>query len=86
MGKMTDESNRDYARLSDLIVEALQLAIRQKDVAIGDMLSRALEMSLTRNAGIRDFVERRESLDEVRRILGEMADLKNASKGISDRH
>ena len=86
MGKMTDESNRDYARLSDLIVEALQLAIRQKDVAIGDMLSRALEMSLTRNAGIRDFVERRESLVEVGRFWGELADLKNASKGISDRH
>ena len=83
---MSDDSNRDYARLSDLIVEALQLAIRQKDVAIGDMLSRALEMSLTRNAGIRDFVERRESLEDVRRILSEMADLKNASKGISDRH
>ncbi len=83
---MSDETNRDYERLSDLIVEALQLAIRQKDVAIGDILSRALEMSLTRNAGIRDFVERRVSLEAIRRVLGEMTDLKNASKGISDRH
>ena len=52
---MTDEidydDDRPYQRLSDLILEAMSLSLSQKDVAISDILSRALEMSITRNAG-----------------------------------
>ena len=52
---MTDEidydDDRPYQRLSDLILEAMSLSLSQKDVAISDILSRALEMSITRNEG-----------------------------------
>ncbi|HCS22454.1 MAG TPA: hypothetical protein DIW20_01790, partial [Rhodospirillaceae bacterium] len=64
---MTED--RPYQRLSDLILEALTLSLEQKDVVISDILSRALEMSITRNAGGRDFIERRDLSQDVESAL-----------------
>lgn len=76
---MQDQKN--YQRLSDLILEALTLALEQKDVVISDILSRALEMSITRNAGGRDFIERRDLSKDVELALEKLYALKREAKG-----
>jgi hypothetical protein len=78
---MAQGSKKQYQRLSDLVTQAMRLALDQKDVAIADILSRALEMSLTRNAGGRDFLERREMSDDVNKALDDLIALKKAAKG-----
>lgn len=78
---MTTQEDRPYQRLSDLILEALALSLEQKDVAISDILSRALEMSITRNAGGRDFIERRDLSGEVETALEKLHKLKREAKG-----
>ena len=75
------DNKKQYQRLSDLVTQAMRLALDQKDVAIADILSRALEMSLTRNAGGRDFLERREMSDDVNKALDDLIALKKAAKG-----
>ncbi|MBL8712034.1 MAG: hypothetical protein JNM12_03975 [Alphaproteobacteria bacterium] len=78
---MPEANKKQYQRLSDLVTQAMRLALDQKDVAIADILSRALEMSLTRNAGGRDFLERREMSDDVNKALDDLILLKKAAKG-----
>ena len=55
----------DYKRLSDKILEALNLALDQEDFSISEQLMNALELSLTRNAGGAEFTERRDFSDEM---------------------
>ncbi|HRC26400.1 MAG TPA: hypothetical protein PKX87_03105, partial [Alphaproteobacteria bacterium] len=55
----------DKARLSDRIFNALELSLAQKDVAVSELLVRALELSMTRSAGGSEFVERRDYPTEV---------------------
>ena len=78
---MSEANKKQYQRLSDLVTQAMRLALDQKDVAIADIRARALEMSLTRNAGGRDFLERRELSDEVNKALDDLVSLKKAAKG-----
>lgn len=78
---MATQSEKTYMRLSDLVVKAMRLALDQKDVAIADILSRALEMSLTRNAGGRGFIERREMSADIEKVLDDLIALKKAAKG-----
>lgn len=72
---------KKYNRLSDRILPALQLAIEQKDLAISDLLRRAMEMSMTRGAGGADFIERRSFSEEVDRIMKGYNELKKESIG-----
>lgn len=65
-----------YRRLSDKVIEALELAIQQEDVQISGYLANALELALTRNAGGNDFVERREISEEVVSLLEKYENLK----------
>jgi hypothetical protein len=74
-------SEKKYERLSDNILKALTLALTQKDLAICDLLSRALEMSMTRGAGGKDFVERREFTTEVEDALDQLEALRKVSRG-----
>jgi hypothetical protein len=74
-------SAKNYERLSDRVLEALNLALAQKDLAISDLLSRALEMAMTRGAGGRDFVERRDFTDEVELALNKLEGLRRAPRG-----
>ncbi len=82
---MTEEDindlDRPYQRLSDLILQSLALSLEQKDVAISDILSRALEMSITRNSGGRDFIERRDLSSDVELALEKLHRLKREAKG-----
>jgi hypothetical protein len=50
----------EYKRLSDRILFAFELAVEQGDVSIADHLMQAMETAMTRAAGGKDFVERRE--------------------------
>ncbi len=63
-------------RLADRILFALQLAVEQKDLAIAELLARSLELSMTRNAGGAEFVERRSFSDEAKKALEQLAALK----------
>ena len=65
------------SRLSDRILESLQLALEQKDTEIAEILNRALDLSMTRNTGGGEFVERRDypkviedALSLLRRLKG----------------
>jgi len=72
------EDNR-FIRLSDRILFALEMALLQEDVPIADNLARALEMSMTRNTGGGEFVERRDYPPEIEAALNKLDALK-ASK------
>ena len=74
------EKNKNNERLGDRILLALTLALEQKDTAISDLLGRALEMSLTRGAGGKDFVERRDFTADVESSLLQLDTLRKAAK------
>lgn len=59
-------------RLSDRILYALELALDQEDLKICEALSNALELSMTRNAGGDEFVERRDYPTEIERAMDKM--------------
>jgi hypothetical protein len=73
--KYTDLGNKQATRLSDRILFALELALEQNDIAIAETLTRALEMSMTRNTGGGEFVERRDypaDMEVAMKKLGEL--------------
>jgi len=74
---MTD---KQQSRLSDPILSALTLAVEQKDVAIADLLARALELSMTRKAGGKDFVERRTFSQEAEDAFTRLDALKRSQR------
>lgn len=74
---MTENSSK---RLGDSILTALTLALEQKDAAIADLLGRALEMSLTRNAGGKDFTERRDFPPHVQKVLLNLDAIRKAAR------
>jgi hypothetical protein len=79
---MSSEKEKVYIRLSDRILEALKLSLQQKDVAISELLNSALEMAITRGAGGRDFIERREFGTELEETIDRFEALKRESKGL----
>ena len=58
-----------YQRLSDHLLQALDLAVKQNDLTLAEPLSNALELAMTRGAGGADFVERREFSKDVEDVL-----------------
>ena len=73
-------AEKGQERLSDLVLAALTLALEQKDFDVSELLKSALEMSMTRGAGGKDFVERREFADEVQDALISFDALRKASR------
>ena len=75
MVKQLDMGDKLATRLSDRILFALELALEQGDVPISESLTRALEMSMTRNTGGGEFVERRDypaAMEEAMKILNDL--------------
>lgn len=70
----------NFERLSDEILSALVLSLDQKDLAIAELLNRALEMAMTRGAGGKNFVERRTFSEEVEKALGKLEALRKESR------
>jgi len=68
--------NKD--RLSDRILFALELALSQKDLELSEALNNALELSMTRNTGGGEFIERRDYSKEIETALNQLRDLKRA--------
>lgn len=72
------QSPQNFARLSDRIFHALDLAIEQEDIAVAELLMTAMEHAMTRNAGGGEFVERRHYPDELLDVIDRLAELKAA--------
>jgi hypothetical protein len=66
--------NKD--RLSDRILFGLELALEQQDLELSELLNRALEMSMTRNTGGGEFIERRDYPKEIEDALTALRGLK----------
>ena len=76
---MKNKTNPEYMRLSDQVLSTLDLALKQKDIAVSEILMSALEVSMTRNTGGKDFTERRDFSDDVKRAYERLAELKKTS-------
>jgi hypothetical protein len=74
--KYTDMGNKQATRLSDRILFALELALEQGDIAIAEVLTRAIEMSMTRNTGGGEFVERRDYPADMEAAMQKLMELK----------
>lgn len=68
----TDFQDKNILRLSDRILFALELALEQEDAAIATALVKALEMSMTRNTGGGEFVERRDYPPEIEAAMDKL--------------
>lgn len=77
-----NEEEKDKIRLSDRILSALELALEQKDLKISETLTRALELSMTRNTGGGEFVERRDYPPEIERVMDLYYDLQDQHDGV----
>ncbi len=71
------ETNAAFSRLSDRILSALELAINQKDILIAEQLLRALELAMTRNAGGKNFKEKRDYPPAIADAINRLELLKN---------
>ena len=63
-------------RLSDRILYALELALDQQDLPVSESLTRALEMSMTRNTGGGEFIERRDYPVDMENAMKRLTDLR----------
>jgi hypothetical protein len=66
--------NRD--RLSDRVLYALELALEQKDLELSEELNNCLELSMTRNSGGGEFIERRDYPKQIEDALNKLRALK----------
>ena len=64
-------------RLSDRILFALELALEQKDLELSESLNNALELSMTRNTGGGEFIERRDYPKQIEEALIQLRALKS---------
>lgn len=78
--KYTDMGNKQSTRLSDRILFALELALEQGDLAISELLTRGVEMSMTRNTGGGEFVERRDYPADLEEAMKKLSVLKEQKK------
>lgn len=69
--------NRNWIRLSDRILNSLELALLQEDVKIAELLTRALELSMTRNTGGGEFIERRDYPPEIEEAMDKLYALRD---------
>lgn len=67
-------------RLSDRILTALELALEQNDLEISELLNKALDLSMTRNAGGGEFIERRDYPLDVEKAIDELRTLQDKER------
>lgn len=77
-----ESDEKDFIRLSDRILSALELALEQGDLKISELLTRALEQSMTRNTGGGEFIERRDYPPEIERAMDKLYDLRDQNDGV----
>ncbi|MCK5375155.1 MAG: hypothetical protein KAJ40_07715 [Alphaproteobacteria bacterium] len=71
------EINREQIRLSDRILSALELSLQQEDIKVSELLTRALEHSMTRNTGGGEFIERRDYPPEIEAAMTKLYELRD---------
>lgn len=78
MNDSSSDADFDYKRirLSDRILYAFELALDQEDYPIAAQLARALELSMTRNTGGGEFIERRDYPLEIENAMDRLQELK----------
>lgn len=72
----SDFDDNRFVRLSDRILFALEMALEQEDVELGEMLARALELAMTRNTGGGEFIERRDYPPAIENALNTLDAIK----------
>jgi len=75
-----DVSEKDKIRLSDHILSALHIALNQDDLRVSELLTVALEHSMTRNTGGGEFIERRDYPPEIENAMDKLHKLKESLK------
>ncbi|MBX2834793.1 MAG: hypothetical protein KTR28_07460 [Micavibrio sp.] len=75
-----DQYEKDKIRLSDRILSALQLALEQDDLKIAELLTSAMEQSMTRNTGGGEFIERRDYPPEIEDAMDKLYDMRKNHK------
>ncbi|MAF98906.1 MAG: hypothetical protein CMH26_09745 [Micavibrio sp.] len=75
-----DNSEKDKIRLSDRILSALQLSLEQEDLKIAELLTSAMEQSMTRNTGGGEFIERRDYPPEIEDAMDMLHKLRSKNK------
>lgn len=76
------DDNRNWIRLSDRILQALELSLKQQDLKISELLTRALEMSMTRHTGGGEFIERRDYPPEIEDAMAKLFELREKEESI----
>ncbi len=76
--KLPENSKED--RLSDRILFALELALEQESAEIAEKLVHALDMSMTRNTGGGEFVERRDYPPSIETALKKLNEIRARNK------
>lgn len=76
----TDFDDNRFIRLSDRILFALEMALEQEDVELGEALAKALELSMTRNTGGGEFIERRDYPPAIEAALDKLDAIKKKKK------
>lgn len=79
---MLDDEEAGKIRLSDRILQSLQLSLEQEDVKIAELLTRALELSMTRNTGGGEFIERRDYPPEIEEAMDKLYDLRDKENAV----
>ena len=72
----------DKIRLSDRILSALELALEQDDQKVSESLVKALDLSMTRNTGGGEFVERRDYPPKIEEAMDKFHALKASSGAV----
>lgn len=67
---------KNQDRLSDRILFAIELALKQEDLELSEALLKALELSMTRNTGGGEFIERRDYPREIETAVEQLRQLK----------
>jgi len=79
---VSEDQEQLRIRLSDRILTALELALEQEDLAVSEALVNALELSMTRNTGGGEFIERRDYPDEMQDAMDRYSELKHKVQGV----
>lgn len=77
-----EHEDKDKIRLSDRILMALELALEQEDVKIAELLTKALELAMTRNTGGGEFIERRDYPPEIERAMDKLYALRDKADSV----
>lgn len=76
------DDKRNWIRLSDRILSSLELALKQEDLKISELLTRALELSMTRNTGGGEFIERRDYPPEIEEAMDQLYALRDKEDSV----